>query len=83
MPKREYTIKMHRYRCRAMLRSKNYIPHGACPASPRFGSVMKNEILWSAEPCPTCRQCAQVSWGCPCNRLGETEAKRRLELCAE
>lgn len=83
--KRKYTKKMHIYRTKQMLKSKNYVRGGSCPAAPSNAddghvhySVLRKRDLWTNIPCRVCRECADIKERCPCIRLGEEESIRRL-----
>jgi len=74
---REYTIKMHKYRLRQMLKLGS--PCNSCPAGRRWSLYTTGRIaLWTNfwECCKICREFVDIylSDSCPCNYYGSENA---------
>ena len=76
--KRVYTKKMHKYRVGLML--KNGISAlDQCPAGKRFSTWFSDRCeLWANNPCKICQACANITYCCPCEAIGQKESIRRL-----
>jgi len=66
MKKRKYTIKIHIYRLKLILKKKKLRLH--CPAAPKLSSSGDQEKLWSNNPCIVCTDFLNIKNRrmCPC-----------------